>query len=303
MLRIWPAYFAIIVLVCIYARTIGTAQQLTGLLTFTLNFQMQGHQWPLPGLEALWSISVEEQFYLLAPQMYLALRSRYHLAFIVAVVAVANVVRFSYLAASTDSVSNGGLYYATYAYADTFVIGAAVAKYFIEGQVLARVHKSVAFGLSIFLLAVILRLWGSSAFPPYPNYAAVPYALTPFAGALILIAILPYSQTILTRFLSSVVIRTIGDLSYSLYLVHIFVLNQVQRLNLPHVVQFVIYNAAFLCGVFLLALALHYAIERPFLILKNNVNVESIGKCCWAPLLVWSMVMSGIYCLIVGANL
>ena len=297
-LRIWPAYFVIIVIIYAHARTAGSAQQQIGLLTFTLNFQMQEHYWPLPGLEMLWSISVEEQFYLLAPLMYLALRSRYAVAFIFVVVTAANVVRVKYVAASVDAAPNGGLYYATYAYIDTFVIGAAVAKYFVEGEVLARVQKSIAFWGAFVLFAVILRLWGSSAFPPYPNYAAVPYALIPFAGGMLLVAALPFSQTNVTRVLSSVVMRWVGNLSYSLYLIHLFVLNQVQALNAPHFVQICIYNGVFFFSVIVFGLVLHYAIERPFLVLKDRVGAKMTRGFGWVPLVVWSIIMSGIYCLI-----
>jgi peptidoglycan/LPS O-acetylase OafA/YrhL len=291
-LRIWPAYLVTILFVCLLAQTAGTTSQQIGLLTFTLNFQMQEHRWPLPGLEALWSISVEEQFYLLAPVMYLLLRSRYAVIFVLIVIAAANVVRATYVAASTDVSPNGGLYYATYAYVDTFVIGAVVAKAFIEAEVTGRLLKSMAFAAAIVLFAVVLRLWGTSAFPPYPSYAAIPYALIPFGGGLLLISALP-SSTGVGKVLSSGVMRWIGKLSYSLYLVHLFVLNQVQALNSPDLRQVVVYNVAFFLGVGCFALALHYAIERPFLALKDRLGVERLRRQAWIPLLIWSAIITG----------
>jgi peptidoglycan/LPS O-acetylase OafA/YrhL len=291
-LRIWPAYLVTILFVCLLAKTAGTTSQQIGLLTFTLNLQMQEHRWPLPGLEALWSISVEEQFYLLAPAMYLLLRSRYATTFVVVVVAAANIIRVTYVAASTDVSPNGGLYYSTYAYVDTFVIGAVVAKAFIEAELTGRFLKSMAFAAAVVLFAVVLRLWGTSAFPPYQSYAAIPYALIPFGGALLLISALP-SSILVGKVLSSDVMRWIGKLSYSLYLVHLFVLNQVQALNSPDPRQIVVYNIAFFLGVGCLALVLHYAIERPFLALKDRLGTERLGRQAWIPLLIWSAVISG----------
>jgi peptidoglycan/LPS O-acetylase OafA/YrhL len=291
-LRIWPAYLVTILFVCFFAKTAGTTSQQIGLFTFTLNFQMQEHRWPLPGLEALWSISVEEQFYLLAPVMYSLLRSRYAAIFVVVVIVAANAVRATYVATSADMLPNGGLYYATYAYVDTFVIGAVVAKAFTEAEIAGRLLKSIAFTSAVVLFAVVLRLWGTSAFPPYQSYAAIPYALIPFAGGLLLISALPASIGV-GKVLSSAVMRWIGKLSYSLYLVHIFVLNKVQALNSPELPQLIVYNAAFFLGVGCLALVLHFAVERPFLALKDHLGVERLGRQAWIPLLIWSAVIAG----------
>jgi peptidoglycan/LPS O-acetylase OafA/YrhL len=175
---------------------------------------------------------------------------------------------------------------------DTFVIGAVVAKAFIEAKITGRLLNSMAFVAAIVLFAVVLRLWGTSAFPPYQSYAAIPYALIPFGGGLLLISALPSSIGV-GKVLSSGVMRWIGKLSYSLYLVHLFVLNQVQALNSPDLRQIVVYNVAFFFGVGCFALVLHYAIERPFLALKDRLGVERLGRQAWIPLLIWSVIITG----------
>jgi peptidoglycan/LPS O-acetylase OafA/YrhL len=92
-LRIWPAYFVVIAVALMYAISVSDprADRLSGLLTFTLNMDMAaGRPWPISALTPLWSIAVEEQFYILAPLMYLVLRSRYALPFCAAVLLLSN---------------------------------------------------------------------------------------------------------------------------------------------------------------------------------------------------------------------
>jgi peptidoglycan/LPS O-acetylase OafA/YrhL len=77
-LRIWPAYFVVIAVAYLHAFSVGDprADRLSGLLTFTVNIDMAaGRPWPVTATSPLWSIAIEEQFYILAPLMYLVLRS------------------------------------------------------------------------------------------------------------------------------------------------------------------------------------------------------------------------------------
>src|SRR5262249_903346 len=138
------------------------------LFTFTFNFDLaDGRHAALPGLSILWSIAVEEQFYLLAPLMYLVIRSRYRLAFCAAVFALANLTRALYIAYAAPK-PGGGIYYMTYAYADTFVAGAMLAYWYVERSSLrARLPFSSTLCWSaaiaaVLLFAVTTRVWGTS---------------------------------------------------------------------------------------------------------------------------------------------
>jgi peptidoglycan/LPS O-acetylase OafA/YrhL len=67
-LRIWPVYFVVILVAWLHAIQVADprADRLSGLLTFTLNIDMMaGRPWPITALTPLWSIAVEEQFYIL----------------------------------------------------------------------------------------------------------------------------------------------------------------------------------------------------------------------------------------------
>jgi peptidoglycan/LPS O-acetylase OafA/YrhL len=70
-LRIWPLYFAMIALGCFYGlfsatHTVSLAWAASLMLLFT-NWYSAGHGYPPGFLFPLWSISLEEQFYLLWP--------------------------------------------------------------------------------------------------------------------------------------------------------------------------------------------------------------------------------------------
>ena len=132
-LRIWPAYFAIIALAYFSEpNNFPGHANMSQLLTFTMNWSMAFFQ-PWTNLPHLWSIAVEEQFYVLAPFMYFIMRSRYRAIFLIASLVVCNGCRFAYIYFSNHPEGNGGLYYATYTYADVFLLGALVAQMFTDG--------------------------------------------------------------------------------------------------------------------------------------------------------------------------
>lgn len=183
--RIWPLYFAVIGLVaCAYiaaGRSIAP-ERLLPLFTFTVNFDMAARQFPPAALTPLWSIAVEMHYYLLAPFVFMAMRSRYAVAFCGAAFVISNLARISYLAIADHGTGNGGLYYLSFAYLDTFIAGVMVARWRVS------LPGSVAAPLALILLAFVGWSWGQSLFPPYPSHAALPYAVLPFAGAAALVA-------------------------------------------------------------------------------------------------------------------
>ena len=131
-LRIWPLYFAVIALVfwMEFDSRAGNATWLmyimSPLMTFSLDLDLAARGAQLPNeLSPLWSIGTEEKFYLVAPLLFFAIRSKYRGYFIGAVLLASNAYRFYF------SYSSGGnalaLYYLPYTYADTFVGGAFTA--------------------------------------------------------------------------------------------------------------------------------------------------------------------------------
>ena len=103
-LRIWPAYFFTIFIILaitgywgeLYRST--TNYDLLPYITFTYNFYPaswidNGVSWLAP----LWSIAVEEKFYLIAPIFFLIMQTRYLMLFLFCIFLIANFCRLYYL--------------------------------------------------------------------------------------------------------------------------------------------------------------------------------------------------------------
>jgi peptidoglycan/LPS O-acetylase OafA/YrhL len=273
-LRIWPAYFVVIAVAIAYALSVHdpSASRLAGLLTFTLNIDMAaGQPWPIAALTPLWSIAIEEQFYILAPLMYLVLRSRYAVAFCGAIVVLSNVARHLYISTYSGEPGNRGLYYIFYTYADTFVIGALMARFYLEGWRPSRALQTWVAILMIPVLVIVARAWGASLFPPYPAFAALAYATVPVAGTLAVLMAL--GDNAAAMILSSLPFRVIGILSYSIYMVHLGAL-EIARLAAADILM---YNLVAVAITLALAAALYLVIERPALMLKRKLPPGAAG--------------------------
>src|SRR5450631_397059 len=112
--------------------------------------------------------------------MFIVLKSRYRTSFCAAVFIACNVARIAYVLSHLDvGPGNGGLYYMSYSYADTFLAGAIVAQLYKKGIVVSRSIQATAFGAAAVLLVIVLRAWGPAVFPPYGAFAWLPYTLLP----------------------------------------------------------------------------------------------------------------------------
>ena len=285
-LRIWPACLAVIAFVWIISpRLVGWSS----LFTFTSNWEMAAfRQWPPDKLAALWTIAVEEQFYVLAPGMYLLLRSRWKLPFCVAVFALTNILRLWYVLTSTGA-GNGGLYYASYAYADTFLTGAIIADWYTRHKAASAISQRIAFCLALPVLGFTLWAWALTVFPPYSLLTLCTYAVLPFGAGLLLFSALPLNRQPLDVFLSTAPMVWAGKLSYSLYLVHLPILFSLQFPNTSAVPR----NVFFFVFAFALAYCLYNAVEKPMLRLKDRV-APSAAKFPWPSMLTWGAIIIGL---------
>lgn len=268
--RIWPAYFFVILVA--YLFTYPVTDGLIGLVTFTENIDMAtGRSWPLPVLAPLWSIAVEEHFYLLAPFMYRLLRSRYAAAFCLIVIVASNVLRQIWIAYWIPQCRNCGLYYFTFTYADTFVVGAMIARVYLDGWRPGKALQTWAVILLVPALALIARAWGTSIIPPYPAFAALAYAVVPLAGALAVVSAL--GDNVAARTLSSPPFQLIGGLSYSIYLVHVAPINFVASFT-PDVLTL---NVGAVVLILFFASALYKGPELYFLRRRHKPPPDATG--------------------------
>jgi peptidoglycan/LPS O-acetylase OafA/YrhL len=282
--RIWPAYLAIIGFVSV----VRWHPPDPHLFTFTINFEMAlWRGWPAPELAPLWSIAVEEQFYALAPVIYHVLKSRHAWTFCLTVVVLSNVGRWLYVVFCNHEFGNGGLLYMTFAYIDTFVIGAVVAHLYLKGW-RPPLAGFVAV-LAILLDIALARIW--APFPPYNWFSAVPYLLLPLAGALTLLAAL--NQEAVISFLSLPPLRALGILSYSIYLVHVVALTEAGRFAEP---SSLVFNTVAISFTLLFAIVLYFSVDRNFQLLKQQLAPDALG--IWPAFISITAIASGLVMLV-----
>src|SRR5579875_425218 len=262
-LRIFPAFYAFILVMAI-AALLGavhvTGRDFAFALTYTVNFEpnralQMGH---------LWSLSVEEQFYLLWPLALLVLRERRALIVAVAAIFTGPLVRVGILEwlFRVDPHSLDGMMTSFPAMLDYLAAGSALAllrPWLLTRTWYLRLTASRWLALAVPLVLLINRMGG--------------HTLTILLGSPVLnlcIALLIESSTrhadsLAGRFLNWKPVVALGVLSYSLYLW--------QMPFLDH--RSGAWTNAFpqnLALVFLAALSSWFLIERPFLRLRSGLR-------------------------------
>lgn len=239
-----------------------------------------------------WSLGLEEQFYLVVPLLFLALqflkRDRSRIALLVALWASALVVRLCiYQFHETpwiDVELYGALYFRTYTRYDTLVTGillAVVHDRFREpiGRWLETpVHRALVAMFSLFFLWMLLRPW--TFMPDNLNFFHVfawgTLTTLMWSGFLLLLL---HGTSVVHRFLSAPIFRSIATLGYGVYLVHIplcdhIVVPLAHRMISRQVSLMIVWPVSL---VLLLALstavsyALHLLVEKPSLWVRDRV--------------------------------
>jgi peptidoglycan/LPS O-acetylase OafA/YrhL len=284
-IRIWPAYFFSIIIITSATYYFGDLFRqkfdFIPLLTFTSNLSAASFGiWPPPWFGPYWSIAVEEQFYIVAPLIFLAIKSKYRNYFFVSSILAVNFFRFIHMSGvgSPDiNNTNGGMYYLTSTYLDIFIGGAALGWLYTENKInLTKIQQQILLLSGLVMLVICGGLWAKSMWPPYSYLTFASYLMLLPAAGLILVGSLPFNQTLFVRFLSTRPLQFLGTISYPIYLYHLFVLDHF------NVLPFTEWQppARYYTGggwLLLLCLTSYYLVERPFLSLKKDNNVFFIN--------------------------
>ena len=303
-LRIFPLYYAFLVLVLVLLPAVRPAAAVPDgtqlwLWTYFSNVLFARVGWEgLPGHTThLWSLAIEEQFYLLWPLVVFFASRRRLIQICIGAIVFAELTRIGLHFAAPDGIAGYALMPARI---DALAVGALVAVLARESSgaaMLLRYSRPVMLGAALWLAVIIgwTQLTVGGTLPPLDTRVQLGAytAIALLFGALLVRAIAAPDSSRRARVLRSATLAAFGRYSYALYLVHIIVRNvfhgQLMQLGgkLPTVLgsQLPAQVGVLLAGIgisYALALASWHFFEKHFLALKRFFNYERPGAA--APL-------------------
>jgi peptidoglycan/LPS O-acetylase OafA/YrhL len=218
-LRIFPLYYAVLAIAVIIGEP-TTREYLFQLATYQTNFLMAGLGKNLPPVTPLWSLAVEEHFYLFWPLIVL-FGSRRFVWLSVGAMVLGSIVTRGWAAA------HGGGFQAvtmpTWASVDGIALGCALALLFRYSSAEARVrwiNRSLAAGI---VLGVVWILVARSSLPDRRTIVSAIQLLP--VGLVSFWVIDKAVEGRLPRLFDSKVLGQLGLMSYGMYVLHRFVMH------------------------------------------------------------------------------
>lgn len=214
-LRIFPIYYLVILILLFFNKYTGTniASAFPFFLTYTSNFYFFKIQAWDGMISHLWSLAVEEQFYLIWPLLILFINKKYYLPVIVSFILIG--VLSQYYLRNID-MSN----YLTFTCFDAFGIGALLAwKLTFNNENLNLFYKRLNF---LFITALFIFIIGIKTNLDF----FVPFRLLHSIIALWVISSIIIKQDSIffnNALFNNKILISIGKISYGLYLYHNFI--------------------------------------------------------------------------------
>lgn len=259
--RIFPAFYALVAVVALFWGA-GYVQLLPGDILHASTYTMNYH-WPRGwSLGHTWSLAVEEQFYLIWPALLFVLGIRRGLAAAAVFVLLAPFLR--YWTWSANRGSGFDFWEPFHTTFDSIAIGCLIAGWrrrldgwgWYRGLLASR----------LFAVVPVLVLASPFFLHDRPRFTALFGATALNLGiGLSLDWLLRSSGTAIGRFLDWKPLALVGTWSYSIYLwQQIFLDHKGEAFSTPFPWNLV--------AVFVAAIASYYAIERPFLSLRERIE-------------------------------
>jgi peptidoglycan/LPS O-acetylase OafA/YrhL len=270
-LRIWPLYFALIfvaffivpLLVPNYKNPLSTPLLAALLLLFQGNIAFIIY-YPFPPLEHLWSIAIEEQFYLVIPHIG---KSGANLAKVFIVIMVFWWALMAFLRIFMPD--NFFAIVILNLRFDVIAIGGAFAcAYYYKHWILKWLYHPIVSGLSLLVVAFIAIFVPET--PDFPAYSII----ISFAFAVVIINVATNDKFFLK--LDHPWLEAAGNWSYGIYMIHTVILLLFLSYMQTHMNDFIyqvgVYPIIITATIVLAWLSYRY-FETPFLRLKDTFKV------------------------------
>ncbi|HEV2214978.1 MAG TPA: acyltransferase, partial [Terracidiphilus sp.] len=225
-LRIWPLYYFALALAFLLALPAGglpVAGRIGWFAVFLGAWFLSQHGWIPSFIFPLWSISVEEQFYLVAPWLLKFLSRRLLYTFSAALIVLSNVLLFHYGQVRADDQS---IWYNSLVQFECFAAGILLAL-----VLRSRVPRFAAWQRCLLLAAAVLGWFSASYFfhvrigplgNPGPWALIAGYALGALGSVLVLLGLLGLPANKLPDWAVY-----LGRVSYGLYVYHVLAIQVV----------------------------------------------------------------------------
>lgn len=230
-----------------------------------------------PFTSMLWTIAIEWQFYVIFP-LLIAVLAKGWTRQVAGFIAVLLLLRLA-------AVIGGGnareiSYMQIFGRLDQFLLGMWAAWSWRTRPLSARAGGVLA---AIALVAVVFALWGFNAQGGWPTAPGWKIVVPPIEGTLWSAFVLGYVACANAASGAwSRALARVGEVSYSIYLLHFVVIWSLLQLGLPHaftggfVVDALLNTALVALPITLVVSALSYAfVERPFLRLRGNYHRDA----------------------------
>jgi peptidoglycan/LPS O-acetylase OafA/YrhL len=254
-LRIWPLYFAFLVVAALVPDRPLRGEALAWFALFIGNWYLARHNYPDSIGDPLWSVSIEEQFYLSWPLLFSVTGARRLVPLSLVLLATATATRAVLV---SHDVLHPGIWCNSLARLDPIALGILLA------AVQARIPRFGGRVRAAVVAVGIGGLWACGRLNTFRGPGAlVMYPGVAFSCLLILVAVLGWAPG--TSRLAKT-IAYLGKISYGLYVFHVLALRLVRRMNPEWPVVF----AGGLVLTVAIGVASYELYEKPFLRLKRR---------------------------------
>jgi len=294
LLRILPAYLTVLALYFIFPgfKEKPGIQPLWQFLTFTENLYADFYNGR--AFSSVWSLCIEEQFYLVLPIILLIFNGKHSIRSTITlsvITVISGMILRNYIfwhdlkpILAVDEGPNSiwvqyqnKIYYPTYTRLDDILAGLILASISVFRpdwwqKYMCYTNLILLMGI----LGLIICFWlFADRYSPITIVFGYPLVALSFS-LVVLAAISPDSILV---YLKIPLVTAISTLSYSLYLIHkpMFHLTTIyfeRHLDVNNILSFIVYTAVVLVS----AISLYYCVERPFLLLRNRINLRFLEQ-------------------------